>query len=99
MILKERIYIQMNKRLKLVSRDEYLLFIQWWPNKLDLVTYLIRDPEVCTYNDFFSDPRWPESVVAEEHRAWEGRDGQIDFSCPGKYWEYYVLDVPLTNNS
>lgn len=81
----------MNK-FKKVTREEYLKFIKNWPNRLDFDCTGICEPPMGSYNDFSGNLMWPQSIVAKEFREWEGPGGELDYSMPGKFWTYYIMD-------
>jgi len=78
-------------KFKEVTRDEYLLFIRNWPNKLVFDFAGMCEPPMGSHNDFTDGKVWPESMVAKEMRDWMGANGETDLSIPGKFWCYYIL--------
>ena len=75
-----------------VTHDEYVAFIKNWPNKLEFNCAGIFEPPLGSYNDFSNGKVWPESIVAKEVREWLGPNNIKDFSEPGKFWRYYILN-------
>jgi hypothetical protein len=78
---------------KEVTREEYLAFVNAWPNRLEFDIFGAGEPHVGTWNDFTTGKVWPQSVVASECREWLGPDGEIDGSYPGKFWRYFIRET------
>lgn len=46
-----------------VTKEQFVHFINTYPNKLDIDVYRVYEPPLITYNDFTLG-NWPKSVVA-----------------------------------
>ena len=81
--------INMNE-LKVVSREEFLAFIQGYPGELHYDLERMAEPFRGSYNDFSNGKKWPESVVATEWQDHGDLFRGYDFESPGKFWVYRI---------
>ena len=87
---EQSFFYKIEPRMKKVSYEEFLFFINNYPRKLVRDAFGAFEPPLLTYNDFELANRWPYSVVAQTFLYDDDPDDY--YYCPAEHRTYLIME-------